>query len=395
MKKTLSLFTLCLFTLVFSIKAEEITVSHSTSGDMSSELTTALGTKNASTITKLIVDGDAYMTLADCHVIRDKFKSNTKGTFVLDVSGAKFEADSIPGVNDSDKGAFHAMLSLGEAVLPSNIRVVGYRAFRFCDNLKTINLNDGLKKIMDYSFSLNNGDRPFNIPNLPNSVEYIGAGAFENAKFLAMDALPSSLEGIIYATTFKATKVSCVEFPKGVSEMRGSTYTSSGAFNCIAASLATFTTITFHDGITSIGNNVFRNQTKITALTFTTATPPIASGDNPFPSVTAANVTVTVPEGAKSNYETHAAFAGMTVVEANPTSIEVHEGLDLNIYPNPTVDAFSVVGDMDIQNVKLYDLSGRLVANFLANNIYNVSDLIKGTYIIRINDQVTLKLIKK
>lgn len=396
MKKLLFLSSICLLTAQFSLKANEVTVAHSNSGEMATALATALNTTDASSVTKLIVAGDAHITLQDCRAIRDKFLSNTKGTFTLDFSNASFEDDSIPGINTGENGAFHGMTALGEVILPENIRVIGYRAFRLCDNLRTINLNDGLQKIMDYAFQQGTGDRPFNILSIPNTVEYIGPGAFENAKFLTMTNLPANLKGVIGATTFKATKVSCTDFPVGVTAINGSTTTSSGAFNCIAASLATFTAITFHEGITSIGNNAFRNQTKITSLTFESAIPPIATSDSPFSSVIPADVTVTVPQGALAVYQAHVAFDGMNIVEAVPTAINNQKSVNLNVFPNPVIDGFSISGDADIKNIQLYDISGRLVEEFsVKNTVYNISHLPKGVYVVKINNENTLKLIKE
>lgn len=354
MKNILTLLAVYTFTF-FSLNAQTLTVTHTTKGEMAAELELALGETAAAAINELIVTGDAYIDYDDCRAIREKFAGNTAGKFTLDLSQAKFENDSIPGKNETSAGAFYPMLSLAEVKIPDNIRIIGYRAFRHCDNLKTINLNEGLEKIMDYSFQMNNGTRPFNIPNLPNTVEYIGAGAFENAKNLKLTALPLNLKGTIAATTFKATGVSCTEFPVGVTAINGSTSTSSGAFNCIAASVGKFKEITFHSGITSIGNHAFRTQQAITKLTFESSVPPIADNAKPFDNIPAANITVTVPKGAKDVYEAHIAFAGMNIVEAeDETKTITRENKQAGDYGTICLPGASV----EITNATIYQVSG-------------------------------------
>jgi hypothetical protein len=67
-------------------------------------------------------------------------------------------------------------------------------------------------------------------------------------------------------------------------------------------------------------------------------------------------------------------------------------------YPNPFTNNFQIDSSLDIENVKLYNINGRLVKTFKANANYDVSDLTTGVYITKIKTQLgskTLRLIKK
>jgi hypothetical protein len=67
-------------------------------------------------------------------------------------------------------------------------------------------------------------------------------------------------------------------------------------------------------------------------------------------------------------------------------------------YPNPVTNSFQIDSSENVEDVKLYNISGRLVKTFKANANYDVSDLATGVYITRIKTQLgtkTLRLVKK
>lgn len=73
---------------------------------------------------------------------------------------------------------------------------------------------------------------------------------------------------------------------------------------------------------------------------------------------------------------------------------------DINLFPNPTADYFSISNISDIQSVKIYDLSGKLVVSKLesVNNKFDVSKLENGIYTVSIETKagtVSKKIIKK
>lgn len=70
----------------------------------------------------------------------------------------------------------------------------------------------------------------------------------------------------------------------------------------------------------------------------------------------------------------------------------------ISAYPNPVENSFQINSSENVENVKLYNISGRLVKTFKATNNYDISDLAKGIYITTIKTQLgtkTLRLIKE
>ncbi|WP_339881468.1 T9SS type A sorting domain-containing protein [Polaribacter vadi] len=70
----------------------------------------------------------------------------------------------------------------------------------------------------------------------------------------------------------------------------------------------------------------------------------------------------------------------------------------INAYPNPVTNSFQIESIEGVENVKLYNISGRLVKTFKANTNYDVSDLATGVYITTIKTKLgtkSLRLVKK
>lgn len=74
-----------------------------------------------------------------------------------------------------------------------------------------------------------------------------------------------------------------------------------------------------------------------------------------------------------------------------PAKIETSKDskVDLSIYPNPTTDFFSVKNDSKVNQLVLYNWIGKRIESFThyKGRIYDVEDLEKGIYIVRLFDQ--------
>ena len=62
---------------------------------------------------------------------------------------------------------------------------------------------------------------------------------------------------------------------------------------------------------------------------------------------------------------------------------------ELRVYPNPTDDDFSVRGDVDFDEVVVYNIIGKKVKTYnrTASNKYSLRDMPDGMYFISIVDQ--------
>lgn len=57
----------------------------------------------------------------------------------------------------------------------------------------------------------------------------------------------------------------------------------------------------------------------------------------------------------------------------------------ITLYPNPSNNYFELSGDVSIEKVEIYSLQGQLVKSFEAQNQYDVSNLSKGMFLVKIN----------
>lgn len=78
-------------------------------------------------------------------------------------------------------------------------------------------------------------------------------------------------------------------------------------------------------------------------------------------------------------------MANGTMTLSAPASIGDPLYFGIIVYPNPAKGSFSVSGNNNIQQISVYDLSGRLVKSFSGNyECMHVSDLTPGTYVLKI-----------
>lgn len=270
---------------------------------------------NTASIDKLIVQSSApnYLTLSACQQIKTQFKTGKgAGTLTLDLSGAVFQNDSLPHAGSETNGAFAAMTSLKEVLLPVDLRVIGGYAFKNSTNLTTINYPTTLKTIMLHAFARSSAATTLILSGLSETqLEAVGDYAFyNNTNTNNPPILPPTIKDV-GANAFRNTAVNVTEFAEGATSI------GSSAFDCGAnAARQKVTTLTFPSTITTLSANAFANQPNITNITFKSTTPPFSGTTNPFPAIVApTSVTVFVPCETSSNYQGLDALSGMSIVE--------------------------------------------------------------------------------
>ena len=69
-----------------------------------------------------------------------------------------------------------------------------------------------------------------------------------------------------------------------------------------------------------------------------------------------------------------------------------------SVFPNPTADFLNISTKAKVDNVQVYDMSGKMVKATLSNNQVDVRNLAKGSYVVKIQTaegSSTQKFIKK
>lgn len=361
-----------------------LTVAHTTENNIDAEINSALGSTDIETVTTLKITGDANLSLADCHVIRDRFKEKL---FVLDLSGAKFQDNEIPD-GATDEGAFAAM-KIEDVFLPQNLISVGNRAFYECRFLYTADMPNTVTRIGQYGFYKCTS---LEISKLPDNLKTLEGYAFQDCSAATIKSLPAGLEGTLSSRTFQnCPKIEISEIPSGITALGGYVFQ-----NCLKIA-----SMTFPAGLISIGNRTFNGCTGLKDIYFKGNTPPTTSTDatnHTFNGVTLEDIIVHVPVGTTSAFNAAPWSQMKSIVEYTPSSNkEVNAGYDLSIYPNPTKGKVNISLEKGILDyIELFDLSGRTLKNIRVDseNAIDISDLSKGIYFIKIQDEV-LKIIKE
>ncbi|MEL6835091.1 MAG: T9SS type A sorting domain-containing protein [Bacteroidota bacterium] len=82
---------------------------------------------------------------------------------------------------------------------------------------------------------------------------------------------------------------------------------------------------------------------------------------------------------------------------ADPSSTVDVTRQQIKVYPNPSTGLFSVKAGKQLATVQVFSLTGQQVKNFTYNDgqWYDISDLPKGTYVVRLIDRDAQQLVTK
>ena len=110
---------------------------------------------------------------------------------------------------------------LKEVVIPEGVKIVGYSAFKSCENLKSIQLPSTLEEIDSYAF-----EKCENLASitLGENITEIGEEAFKGCTSLKEIKLPKTLKSLNTRAFKDCTSLSEIEIPESVEESRHSFY---------------------------------------------------------------------------------------------------------------------------------------------------------------------------
>ncbi|MEP1489806.1 MAG: T9SS type A sorting domain-containing protein [Algibacter sp.] len=118
-------------------------------------------------------------------------------------------------------------------------------------------------------------------------------------------------------------------------------------------------------------------------------------------SSTVTNVTFRIDEMAQ-NGATDIRFRIYDVKVNGQVTLSIEDvdaqAIKITTYPNPATNSFQIGSNKSIENVKLYNITGRLLKTFNERVHYDISDLAAGIYIANIKTDLgskVLRLVKK
>ena len=145
---------------------------------------------------------------------------NTTAKDVVIPESVNVNGKSLP-VTEIGTECFYENTVIENVELPSTIRVLGYRAFGKCSNLKTLKLNEGLTVIGKSSISDCTSLEEIVIPS---TVYEIGAWAFSDNTALKSINLPNSLFSIRSNAFDGCTVLDLIIIPVSVKEIDNSAF---------------------------------------------------------------------------------------------------------------------------------------------------------------------------
>ena len=89
------------------------------------------------------------------------------------------------------------------------------------------------------------------------------------------------------------------------------------------------------------------------------------------------------------------AYAAVKKALATTGWTEMKPSFKWSIYPNPTSELLNIVdADLDAAQIQIFDLSGKLCGEYENQSVIDVSNLISGTYLLRIVNDHKIEQLK-
>ena len=242
--------------------------------------------------------------------------------------------------------------------------------------------NYAVTSIKDYAFS---GSSITGV-TIPNAVIIVKNDAFASCTNLISISIGNSVTTIEKGAFYGCTGITSVIIPDSV--------TSIGLVAFFACT--NLTNVTLGSAVVNIGDQAFAFCHVLSNFTITTSTPPIINV-NVFEGLTLSNIGLFVPSVSQALYHSATIWKDFNVSTLGLTDLEL---TSLKMYPNPVAESFriSLPNDIKLQNVTIYDTSGKLITFIAETNRIDIKDLSNGSYYVVIetsHGKITKKLIKK
>ena len=162
------------------------------------------------------------------------------------------EYDGVP-VIEMGFGAFSSG-TFSSVNIPNSIKIIGYDAFQYCKNLKSISIGDNVVEIKSNAFE---GCSNLSSVTLGDGIKEISYCAFKNCTSLNSISIPSGVEEIASSAFSGCSSLKSLILPNGLKNI------GSSAFHpCVS-----LTSINIPNTVTTIGKNAFRGCSSLKTIT--------------------------------------------------------------------------------------------------------------------------------
>jgi hypothetical protein len=181
--------------------------------------------------------------------------------------------------SDYSNGAFQGT-TITAVTFASNsqLKIIGYTAFRNCTSLASITIPAGVTSIGNDAF---NGCTSLTSITIPTGVTSIGSNAFNGCTSLTSITIPTGVMSISGNTFYGCTGLTSVNIPVGVMSIGDFTF-----YGCTG-----LTSVTIPNSVTSINMYAFAQCTSLTSITIPAGVTSIGQGAfNGCTNLTSANI---------------------------------------------------------------------------------------------------------
>ena len=203
--------------------------------------------------------------------------------------------------------------SLISITIPNSIDTIGEGAFQECSGLQSINLPDSLPFIADNTFK---GCTSLDSIIIPNTISSIGNNAFENCSSLDSIYIPNSVTNIGTASFKGCTSLDSINLPNSITTIG----------NELFRGCSNLTSITIPGAVGSIGNYAFNNCSNLRNIISLANIPP-SLGSYCFSNIPN-DATVEVPCSGLQSYMSSSWSNYFSDIE----EMEICEGIDTIIH---------------------------------------------------------------
>ena len=337
---------------------------------------TILGTIDARDF-KTMRDNMPRLEKVDLSDVKVLAYTGTEGTDVTGVSKT-YQANLIPQNAFYSANTNTGKVSLISVLMPSSVTSIGNFAFYLCKGLASINITSAISSMGSFSFGNCAGLNDINVES----------GNFNY----------SAIDGVL----FDKNQTKLIQYPNNKhcnNYVVPSTVTSIEEFAFYFCSSLSSTTIP--NTVTSIGRFALANCSGLKSIYVYSSTPLDLGSSIYVFSGTDDICTLHVPKGSIVAYQAAYQWQDFAeIIEMTTTDLSINTIQKINLYPNPTTDAFQISGIEGLVMLRLLDINGRLLLTrqVTGNESVSVSSLPKGLYIVKLitaDGTLERKVIKK
>ncbi len=278
--------------------------------------------------------------------------------------------------------AFERCKGIIKVKILSEMNAIEYSTFAGCENLMMIDLPSSVKSIKGSAFY--DCGRLF-IVNIP-SVTTIADNVFAKCNGLSAVTLPSTVTSIGDYAFAGCSSLKEIKIPSSMTRLGNSLFT-----DCIS-----LTSVTLPSTLTTIGAEVFVKCRSLSSIYIYSIHPPTILYQMLFYYINLNTCVLWVPKGSLNLYMQAEQWNGfLNIREMTNTDLNRQTVHPISFYPNPFIDGINITGLTNPGLLTVFNLNGvvLLLEKVIDNKYISLSNLPKGTYIVRISsiDGVTEK----